>query len=922
MTMTARLSSSRTSIRPYLRSLKAPILLGLFCFLVYNANLRQIGAGDTLPARYQPLILWHDRTLGLDANARLVGHGHLMIQDRKQPVGGTGNAAYFEPHAYWMIYTRHNQRASLYPLVTPLLVAPLYIPGVIWLNAHGWEQPQVDRVAELMEKISASLLASIASVLMYLVLRREGSAWSIPLALVFAFGTNTWMISSQALWQHGTGEVLIALALLLVLIPASPTRTALLGAVCVLMAANRPPDVLIAGAILIFTVWKSRRDAVWLLGGAAIPLVALLYYNLSFIGNAVGGYALGKRPEEIFFRLDWSGVPGLLISPARGLLIFTPFLIFVPVGLVQRLRKPNSRGLAVALSFAVVAQLVLYSQTDWRAGVSWGPRYLTDVLPIFVWMLAPVPLVLRPVARGLLIATMVASVGVQTVGAFWYTTTSDEIIYGGNPASMRAAWNPRNVPFLVELRHPRARGDLRCDASGSIDRVGQLMLHSLGDVPKLESGAVLEGWALTCGRTPAQVFLLIDGIVIGSATDFQPRVDVSEAMHTNSPTGWRMTANTLGVSPGERVLQLAVRIEPRSDIRIVREHRVLVIAQQTEENATIPQQPASVTELDAMATRATSLLRERQSEHGYWLTSYTKDPRYEAPQQEMNTYLTSMMVDLLSPVASQRSLDDVVGRARSHLTAQIESDGLVRYHGLPDAPTIGTLGAVITPDTDDTALVWRISGLGADDPREQPMLAVLARYRDGRGLYRTWLAPPEKYQNLNPGRDPNPTDLTIQMHVFLMLRKLDPPAARSLCNALKRSTDDGNLWVYYDKAPLVPYLRSTEMRKFGCAIPLPTERLAVPGAGQEVWSEAVQLLTKAIASPPDANARQAIRQLLARVGSDDFAQLRRSPPLLYHNDLSATVSRFYWSEDFGYALWLRLYATTRVEDSKRHQSTP
>jgi hypothetical protein len=31
------------------------------------------------------------------------------------------------------------------------------------------------------------------------------------------------------------------------------------------------------------------------------------------------------------------------------------------------------------------------------------------------------------------------------------------------------------------------------------------------------------------------------------------------------------------------------------------------------------------------------------------------------------------------------------------------------------------------------------------------------------------------------------------------------------------------------------------------------------------------------------------------------------PPLLYHNDLSASVKRFYWSEDVGYALWLRLY---------------
>jgi hypothetical protein len=106
----ARISpSSRGSIRFYLQSLKAPILVGLFCFLVYNANLRQIGAGDTLPARYQPLILWQSGTLELDGNARLVAHGHSMIADWNRPAGADGKVTYFEPWAYWMVRTRYCQ---------------------------------------------------------------------------------------------------------------------------------------------------------------------------------------------------------------------------------------------------------------------------------------------------------------------------------------------------------------------------------------------------------------------------------------------------------------------------------------------------------------------------------------------------------------------------------------------------------------------------------------------------------------------------------------------------------------------------------------------------------------------------------------------------------------------------------------------
>jgi hypothetical protein len=901
----------------YRHSLTAPIFLGLVCFLVYNANLRQIGSGDTLPARYLPLILWHDHTLGLDANAQLVAHGHSMIADRNRTGGTADKVSHFEPSAYWIAQTRQHQLASLYPVVTPLLVAPLYLPAVVWLNYHGWQQPQIDRVAELMEKLSASFLASIASVLMFLLLRREKIRWALPLAFVFAVGTNTWMISSQALWQHSGGEFLIALALLLVVANASPLRIALLGTVCILMAANRPPDALIAGAIVLFIIWSRRRTALWLLAGGALPLAALLYYNLHFIGDIAGGYALARVPINKFFHLSLSGLVGLLISPARGLFVFTPFLVFVPVGLIQRLRTPSSKALAVMLSFAVVAQFLLYSQADWRAGVSWGPRWLTDLLPILVWLIAPAPTVLRLRARWLLILAMAASVVVQTIGAFSYTKASDERIFAGNPASMRGAWNPRSLPFLLELRHPRPHGVLQCDASASIDRVGRTQLAGSREVPELRLGAVLQGEALACEGPPALLMVLIDGIVIGSTKTFGPRGD-QEALATISPSGWRVFADTRGVSPGERVLQIAVLIEPGSDIRIVLEQRVFVLAQNSvNENAPTERKPAA-DKLDAMADYAALLLRERQSESGYWLTSYTQGLRYEARQQEMNTYLTAMLVDLLSPIARQRNLDDVVEHGRRHLAAQVESDGLVRYHGLPNGPTIGTLGCVITPDADDTALAWRIAGLGSRDPRKQLMLQHLTRYRDARGLFRTWLAPQNEYQCLDPGTDPNPADVVIQMHVYLMLREFDKPAAQNLCTALQRSYGDEGIWIYYAKTPLVPYLRSAELQQLGCVLPLPAERPETSAPGQEIWSEAVHLLVQSMASPQDANLRLAIRNLLARLGSDDFALLRRSPPMLYHNDLSATVKRYYWSEDFGYALWLRLYEASAVETGKRN----
>jgi hypothetical protein len=874
----------------------APLLLGLLCLVVYNANLRTIGAGDTLPARYLPLTLWHDGTFDLDSSARLVAHGHRFATGRK-PATPQPADNYYEPPGGWMIRVDDGRLASVYPIVAPLLATPLYLPAMLALDTDGWKQPDIDRWAQLMEKISASVFAAIASVLMFLVLRREGYRWAFPLALAFAFGTNTWVISSQALWQHGSGELLMVLALLLVQARGSPRRVALLGFVCVLLAANRPPDMLFAAAFLFIAIRRRPRDVAWLAAGGALPLVALLYYNLVFIGNLLGAY--GKAEPPGFFHLSLTGIAALFVSPAKGLLVFSPFLAFVVVGLRRRLTTPGMRELAIPLCVAVLGQLVLYSQADWRAGFSWGPRWLTDTLPILIWLLAPATVALRPSTRRLLVATMVFAVAVQAIGAFWYTGTSDERIFAGDFNSKRGAWDPANIPFIVELEHPPADGDLRCDAQGALEQVGTKVLREDGTAAPLEPGATLSGWALTCRRTPAQALLLSDGRIVGTTTTFTPRPDVNKALHARGPTGWTVTANTIGLDPGEHVLQLALLIDPRSDARIVREERVTIAASS--------QPPAADAGLPVLAARAAQRLRDDQNPAGYWLTAFTDSTAFTAPHDELNTYLTASIVDLLGPFAHERRLDDVVARARAHLAAQIEANGLVRYHGLPNAPTIGTLGCAITPDPDDTALVWRVTGTSKRDPRLRRMLGILARYRDSRGLYRTWLAPQRKYQCINPGRDPDPSDLTIQMHIYMMLRELDPPAARGLCKAMLRVARDDDVNVYYAKAPLVPYLRSAQLQALGCRLPLPVARLARAEPGQEPWAELVRRLVDVGAKPPDAAGRRAIEDLLMRLGQDDFALLRATPPLLYHNDLTASVRRYYWSADAGYALWLRLY---------------
>jgi len=273
--------------------------------------------------------------------------------------------------------------------------------------------------------------------------------------------------------------------------------------------------------------------------------------------------------------------------------------------------------------------------------------------------------------------------------------------------------------------------------------------------------------------------------------------------------------------------------------------------------------------------------------------------------KEMNTFLTSMLVDILSPVSADAGLDESLARARAHLAAQIEAGGLVRYHGRPDSPTIPDLGVVITPDTDDTALVWRITG--GKENLLPGVLETLKSYRTGEGLYRTWLAPREQFISIDPGTDPNPPDVAIQMHLLMFLAKADPPAAQALYTALRGAITQDRLWVYYQQTSLVPILRQADLAKAGYPLDLPPARLQTSVPGQQPWVTACRWIAQFETGAVPRPAAAEVTALLKNLAGDDFAAIRHTPPLIYHNDLSAHVRRFYWSEDFGYALWLRLY---------------
>jgi hypothetical protein len=108
----------------------------------------------------------------------------------------------------------------------------------------------------------------------------------------------------------------------------------------------------------------------------------------------------------------WIGLPGLLFSPARGILLAFPFLLLAPRGL-RRLLATEQRQVALAIAGILLALLLnnaLWS--SWWGSWSWGPRLLVPALPLLAVPAAIGAVSLRPGLRswlpGLLLLAGVA----------------------------------------------------------------------------------------------------------------------------------------------------------------------------------------------------------------------------------------------------------------------------------------------------------------------------------------------------------------------------------------------------------------------------------------------------------------------------------------------------------------------------------
>jgi hypothetical protein len=316
---------------------------------------------------------------------------------------------------------------SFFPIGTAILSAPLY--AAFDPLIHLQHQPSditslsFERYRLHYEKLAANWIAALAAVLMFLCARRlTGLVPALIVTLAFAAGTDMWTVGSQALWQHGAVNLLVLAmtgALLTALDAPRKVPWLLLAGLCAgFLFVVRPTALVFSAAGLAFAAWESRRYALTFVAGAVAGLLPGIIWNEGTFGTLLGAYGQNADAYAFTWPQFSNAFAALLISPGKGLLVFTPIAVFSLIGLWHALRARTPQAwLLVALAVAAFILLLQYSFfTRWWGGTSFGPRYLTDIACVLALLLAyAIPT--RPAGRVAFGVLLAASIAIQFVGA-------------------------------------------------------------------------------------------------------------------------------------------------------------------------------------------------------------------------------------------------------------------------------------------------------------------------------------------------------------------------------------------------------------------------------------------------------------------------------------------------------------------------
>ncbi len=428
-------------ISTFFKIIAAAVLVYFFSwFFAYKTGMNElvIQSEDTLPAIFMPVTIIKEGTIYLDSYYDMLLERYPHPDDKDYEKGLV--PFYLREIPLITLECDPNPESppfglahyiSAFPIITPLLALPIYFFPVVLGVPITWE------TLIILSHVSSAFIIAFSGGFLYLLLEKhffkdgegekegflegqKGPFWKkavllleqkpLLLTAIYLFGTINYAHISQALWQHGTVQLFTILALYALY----EKRHILTGLFFGLMLLSRPTSAIAVGLLGLLGIFfkynlantsfkqafadAKRRNArlkegvrylIKLITGLTPAILFFLWYNSTFYKSIANqGYS-----NQIF--TEWKGrfpegFLGLWLSPSKGILVYSPILIFSLYGIYQAFKysKKNFQYLIFSL-IVIIHILVLGFWKHWYGGWSFGYRMASDVLPFLVLLLVP-----------------------------------------------------------------------------------------------------------------------------------------------------------------------------------------------------------------------------------------------------------------------------------------------------------------------------------------------------------------------------------------------------------------------------------------------------------------------------------------------------------------------------------------------------
>ena len=406
-----------------------PSALLVVSFAAYVAPGPTWMDSDPLPSRYLPFSILREGDFDLDE------FSFLYDDAATRRFGARTGFPYFLQREQGHVLSRFS------PLPAVLAVPFYAVPAWSGLDPRA-------ESARFLEKIAAAaIVAASVAVLFLALVELVAVGWAVAIALVYAFGTSSFSLSSQALWEHGTAQLFVALTLyLLVKAKADERLVDVSGLTLSLAVITRFANVSLALPIAAYVVRTHYRRLPGFALMAGSALAALLAYQYVYFGSIFRSGHEGFMAPSAWRTPVTEGLRGLLLSPGRGLLVYSPVLAVAIPGMVLAWRRGPRLLRYLVMSVALFT--LLYAKfTYWWAGWVYGPRYFADLLPILCILLCPAVQVFQSwrAFRAAFAVLAVLSGGIHALGAFCWDARWDAEAHLED--GLDAIWSWRRSPI-------------------------------------------------------------------------------------------------------------------------------------------------------------------------------------------------------------------------------------------------------------------------------------------------------------------------------------------------------------------------------------------------------------------------------------------------------------------------------------------